>query len=45
MLTIGKDDDDDEEMKQQPKKFKKVVKSLSSIFVYIKSYIDHGCGY
>ncbi len=46
MLTDGDDDDDDDdrEMKWQQKKFKKVVKSLSSIFVYIKSYTDC-CGY
>ncbi len=42
MLTIGKDDDG--EMKWKQKKFQKVVKSLSSIFDYIKSSMDCGCG-
>ncbi len=46
MLTIGKDDDDDAgEMKWKHKKFKKVVKSLSSIFNYIKIYVDCCFGY
>ncbi len=39
MLTVSKDDDDDGEMKWYQKKFKKVVKSLSSI------YMDCGYGY
>ncbi len=43
MLTTRKDDDG--EMKWWQKKFKKVVKSLLSIFIYIKRYMDCNCGY
>ncbi len=44
MLTVGKDDDD-EELKWWPKKLKKAVKRIPSIFIYIKSYMDYGCEY
>ncbi len=45
-LTIGKNDDDDGEMNRQQQKFKKLLRVLSSIFIYIKSYyMDGGSGH
>ncbi len=44
MLTIGEDDYDGE-MKWNNENSKKLLRVLSPILIYIKSYMDCGCGY